>query len=83
MKGKTLIKSIAWRGLQRSLTFDDGGAEGHDGADEQPPRLRPFPRDAAVLGGRAEQLLAHVEDELAPRVRDPERSQSERGYTRW
>ena len=53
------------------ITFDDGRAESHDGANEQPSRLRPLPRDAAVLGRRAEQLLAHVEDELAPRVRDP------------
>ena len=55
---------------RRSVTFDDGRTEGHDGANEQPSCLRPLPRDAAVLGRRAEQLLAHVEDELAPRVRD-------------
>ena len=59
-------------------TFDDGRAEGHDGADEQPSCLRPLPRDAAVLGRRAEQLLAHVEDELAPRVRDSQRRQPEK-----
>ena len=58
-------------------TFDDGRAEGHDGAYEQPSCLRPLPRDAAVLRRRAEQLFAHVEDELASRVRDSERRQPE------
>ena len=60
------------------ITFDDGRAKGHDGSNEQPSGLRSLPRDPAVLRRRAEQFLAHVEDELSPRVRYSERRQPEK-----
>ena len=60
-----------------AVTFDNCRSQRHDGPDEQPSGLGSLPGEAAVLRGRAEQLLAHVEDHLAAGVRDAQRGQSE------